>query len=221
MSLNKLFLIYTQLDECFEINLEEPMLGRQFFSFNSSFNVLQLDLHSVYKFTYEKDGWVFMIRHTYKHNKKVIHKFVVKNYKELSMMMKSLRRELFQQIRNEQCFATSYLKYSMQVAAVEELLPKDRLFVHTSLRICNRMKRQRLNIAIKKRANLVPEISSMDDFFTKVLNHLGWLMSPSSIEKYWKITRSLVRNEDVFGRLLSEELVTSISLETNNLNIKP
>lgn len=220
------YLLFTECCFYFTINFDSAIESKAFYSICSSLNSLILEIYFVYKLEYYKHGWIFFVKergfNTFIKDKYYpLDEYHLASAKCLNVVMKNVRAQLTSQLRLEKSFQTHKLAYENQCKRVQQLIPSNKLFLHTSVKTCNRMKKQRLTISEQNRASLPIGIFNVADLFTLILRNLSWLTSRQSTDIYWKTTQSIVINENEFTDTSEKELVTSISIEINNLNTRP
>lgn len=222
--MKKLFLIYTQLTVYFEINFVEPLSGKRFYNLCSSLNSLILEFYLLYNFAYERDGWIFFIKEKNNIIQKLdgcIFEYTFYSFEDLIKLMRKIRRRVWTQLSYEKSCQFQAKAYDEQCTLISRLIPQHRAFLHTSIKICNRMKKQRLKLSLVNRATVLAPILTMPELMTLILKEIGWLTTPQFIDYYWKITQLIKQSVNESGLILENELETLITLELNNLDTKP
>lgn len=160
----------------FSIDFIEPLAGKQFYSLCSSLNTLLLDFYMLYDFQYEKHDWIFLMKgknNICDENTNIAINFVVESFTKFSNILKDLRKDVWDKIRIEKSIQMHESGYNKQVKLVKRLVQQNPLFIHTSLKICNRMKKQRLKLCMMKRAKIKCNINDVYDLFFALVKKLS------------------------------------------------
>jgi hypothetical protein len=182
-----------------------------------------LEFYNLYNFNYCEDGWIFIIKEKSLYlsdSHWCIAEYNIQSFEVASKLMKRIRRRVWNQLRYEKSYLIQHKAYEDQCDRVLSLIPANPLFLHTSLKICNRMKKQRLTLSEANRASVKQPILTVADLMNLILYEIGWLTTPQFTDFYWKITLLKKKNEIKSGNILENESATLITLEPNNLNTK-